>query len=114
MITLHIEAETFKELHALAIAALYHAMPQPDECGVEDDVPPAPAIPKAKAPRTPKATPVPKAAADGLQATFERLVERDYDSALSILDALGVANFKEAITGGMGEQIRLAMEAFPE
>ena len=47
-----------------------------------------------------------------LETQFRALVDKDYSSALSILDTLGVANYKEAISKGMGDQIQLAMEAF--
>ena len=115
MLTLHIETETFQELHARAIAALYHAIPQPPYLSEPTDVPAEVPVPTpAPTPRAKRAPKVEAQPASNLQARFEALVARDYDSALSILDALNVANFKEAITQGMGDQLSLAMEAFPE
>jgi hypothetical protein len=114
LLTLHIEAETFQELHAKAIEALYHAIPLPPQVWAQPaplaEVPVPTPAPTPRAKRAPKAEAQP---ANDLQARFEALVARDYDSALSILDALNVANFKEAITQGMGDQLSLAMEAFP-
>jgi hypothetical protein len=114
MLTLHIEAETFEELRDKATAALYRVMPQ----GVPVDVSPAPKATRAKKaapepepePDAPAPAPAPKVS--DLQMRFEALVKKDYDSALSILDALGVANFRQSIAEGHGAQVELALMAF--
>jgi hypothetical protein len=121
LLTLHIEAATYMELRAKTIAALHAHLD--DEAVAATPLPapaPAPApeepkrrTPKAKADAAPvtPATPVAKKN-DDLRRRFESLVNTDYDSALSILDALGVPNFKAAADGGMLDQLALAMEAF--
>jgi hypothetical protein len=122
LLTLHIEAATYMELRAKTIAALHAHLG--DEAAAPAATPaptPAPEEPKRRTPKakadaapvTP-ATPVAKKNDDDndLRRRFESLVNTDYDSALSILDALGVPNFKAAADGGMLDQLALAMEAF--